>query len=257
MLVDRAFECKKTIKANAYHAIEVKNLERRLILKCKSSHQQNDWYEKILLMLQNSGKVFNDSNLLRHGSFAPNRSDQLCKWYVNSSTYMEHVMHALNNAQEEIFIADWWLCPELYLKRPTDDSKYRLDKILLRKAQQGVKVYILLYKEITLIINLMSLRTRQILTEEGSNQNIKVLRHPDHFFDGVFMWTHHEKFVIIDQTVGFMGGIDLCYGRWEDEHHRLVDLGKKQNITEIINGKEDSLTTIIVHSQSEKNVIIV
>lgn len=257
MLVDRAFECKMTIRANAYHAIEIKNLERRFILKCKSSHQQNDWYEKIMLMLQNSGKDFNDSNLLRHGSFAPNRSEQLCKWYVNSSTYMEHIMHALNSAQEEIFIADWWLCPELYLKRPTDDSNYRLDKILLKKAKQGVKVYILLYKEITLIINLMSLRTRQILTEEGSNPNIKVLRHPDHFFDGVFMWSHHEKFVIIDQTIGFMGGIDLCYGRWDDEYHRLVDLGKKSNVTQILNVKEDSSTTVIVHSQSDKNVIFI
>ncbi|RNA40556.1 phospholipase D1 [Brachionus plicatilis] len=255
MLVDCAFECKMTIKANAYHAIEIKNLERRLTLKCKSSHQQNDWFQKIMLMVRNSGKDFNDKTLLRYGSFAPNRASQLCRWYVNSSTYMEHIMHALNGAQEEIYIADWWLCPELYLKRPTDDFEYRLDKILLNKAKAGVKVYILLYKEITLVIDLMSLRTRQILTEHGSNPNIKVLRHPDHFFDGVFMWSHHEKFVVIDQTVGFIGGIDLCYGRWDDEYHRLVDLGTKKNITQIVNKKEPNANKITVHSQSEINVI--
>lgn len=133
---------------------------------------------------------------------------------------MEHIMIALENAKEEIYIADWWLCPELYLKRPTDDPDYRLDKILIKKAREGVKVYILLYKEVTIALNLHTTRTRQILTEFGLNQNVKVLRHPDHFFDGVFLWSHHEKFVIIDQSVAFLGGIDLCYGRWDDEYHR-------------------------------------
>ena len=48
-------------------------------------------------------------------------------------------------------------------------------------------------------------------------------------------WSHHEKSVIIDQSVGFMGGIDLCFGRWDDDHQRLVDLGQKVNNTQISN----------------------
>jgi hypothetical protein len=39
--------------------------------------------------------------------------------------------------------------------------------------------------------------------------------------------------VIIDQSVAFTGGIDLCFGRWDDDMHRLVDLGRKENIVEI------------------------
>ena len=57
-------------------------------------------------------------------------------------------MLGLNNAKEEIFITDWWLCPELFLKRPSDDLQYRLDKILLKKANEGVKVYVMLFKEV-------------------------------------------------------------------------------------------------------------
>ena len=162
-------------------------------------------------------------------------------------------MHALNNAKEEIYIADWWLCPELFLKRPTDDLQYRLDKVLLKKASEGVKIYILLYKEVTFVLNLLSLRTRHILTEYGANPNIKVLRHPDHFFDGVFLWSHHEKFVIVDQTVAFLGGIDLCYGRWDDHEHRLVDLGKVQNVTEI----DESKIVKIPPSTDESHVTFV
>lgn len=55
--------------------------------------------------------------------------------------------------------------------------------------------------------------------------NLKVLRHPDHVKAGVLLWAHHEKLVIVDQTYAFVGGIDLCYGRWDDQKHRLTDLG--------------------------------
>ena len=51
-----------------------------------------------------------------------------------------------------------------------------------------------------------------------------MLRHPDHL-NGPIMWAHHEKLVIIDQSVAYFGGIDLCYGRWDDHCHRLTDLG--------------------------------
>lgn len=56
----------------------------------------------------------------------------------------------------------------------------------------------------------------------------KVLRHPDHVFlasSSVMLWAHHEKLVIVDQNVAFVGGIDLCYGRWDDNYHKLTDLG--------------------------------
>ena len=37
------------------------------------------------------------------------------------------------------------------------------------------------------------------------------------------LWAHHEKIVVIDQVVAFVGGIDLCYGRWDDHTHKLTD----------------------------------
>ena len=129
-------------------------------------------------------------------------------------------MNGLNNAKEEIYITDWWMCPELFLKRPTDDLQYRLDKILLKKAKEGVKVYISLFKEVEFVISLLSMRTKNVLTQFGKNPNIKVLRHPEHSPAGVMLWSHHEKMVIIDQSVAFAGGIDLCFGRWDDDLHR-------------------------------------
>lgn len=51
------------------------------------------------------------------------------------------------------------------------------------------------------------------------------MRHPDHVASVVFLWAHHEKMVAIDQTVAFVGGIDLAFGRWDDSQYRLTDLG--------------------------------
>lgn len=39
-----------------------------------------------------------------------------------------------------------------------------------------------------------------------------VLRHPDHDIGGTFFWSHHEKFVVVDNKIAFLGGIDLCFG---------------------------------------------
>jgi len=237
MLVDRKFNCELRIDFGAYYGLKIENLQRTIFIKCETYNQQMEWYEKINMMLNdgvNGGKMFRDEKLTDYESFAPKRNDQLCKWFMNGANYMENVMYALLHAKEEIYIADWWLCPELFLKRPTDDVQYRLDKILLKKAKEGCKVYILLYKEIAFVQDLMSLRTKHILTEYGKNQNIKVLRHPEHFIDGVFLWSHHEKCVIIDQSIAFMGGIDLCYGRWDDDSHQLFDLGRIENRSELL-----------------------
>ncbi len=59
--------------------------------------------------------------------------------------------------------------------------------------------------------------------------NIKVMRHPDHNVfenasDMTFYWAHHEKFIVIDYAMAFIGGLDLCYGRWDNHQHPLSDV---------------------------------
>lgn len=184
-------------------------------------------------MVQTTGKNFVNLNCLPHESFAPVRPAQICKWYVNSNEYMEDLTKALKQAKEEIFIAGWWLCPELYLKRPCIKISHRLDSILIKKSEQNVKIYILLYKEIDLLLCLSSERARKVLTQNYTNPNIKVILHPKNNAPNFSMWSHHEKFVVIDQSIAFFGGIDLCFGRWDDEEHRLVDIQNNLNSIDI------------------------
>ncbi|CAF1597025.1 unnamed protein product, partial [Didymodactylos carnosus] len=78
-------------------------------------------------------KTFN-SVTTRFGSFAPIRENQLAQWFVNAKGYMESLAKAILSAKEEIFIANWWLSPELMLIRPSNDETYRLDNLLVKKA---------------------------------------------------------------------------------------------------------------------------
>lgn len=60
-------------------------------------------------------------------------------------------------AQESIFILDWWLTPELYLRRPpSKNERYRLDKLLKAAAERGVMVNIIVYKEVEAALTLDS-----------------------------------------------------------------------------------------------------
>lgn len=80
-----------------------------------------------------AGKAFTQAN--PHKSFVPFRESTPASWFVDGATYMSAVADAMEHAKEEIFIADWWLSPEIYLKRPAENKDYwRLDNILERKA---------------------------------------------------------------------------------------------------------------------------
>lgn len=39
----------------------------------------------------------------------------------------------------------------------------------------------------------------------------------------VLYWAHHEKLCLVDGHIAFMGGLDLCYGRWDTNQHSIAD----------------------------------
>ncbi|KAH7132532.1 hypothetical protein B0J11DRAFT_521930 [Dendryphion nanum] len=248
-------------------------------------------------------------------SFAPERHGNDIKWYVDGCGYMWAVSVAIERARESIWILDWWLSPELYLRRPPAKfQQYRIDRMLKAAAERGVKVNIVVYKEVTQALTrkllnptlpdyLHSLlpnstdKFTSVLTRVGLDivfksleelektdpliappitvssshtkhaledlhPNIAVFRHPDHLPDAkvlqssflssiqnmsfspaklaqmpgdslaaiygahdgtVLYWAHHEKLCLIDGEIAFMGGLDLCYGRWDTHQHAIAD----------------------------------
>jgi phospholipase D1/2 len=85
------------------------------------------------MLTNKSGKYF--SKPQRFDSYAPIRTDSRVKWFVDGADYMESIADAIDAAKEEIFIAGFFMSPEIYLKRPViTGDKYRLDVMLKRKA---------------------------------------------------------------------------------------------------------------------------
>lgn len=132
--------------------------------------------------------------------------------------------------------------------------------MLQAAAQRGVRVNIIVYKEVTQALTLSSSHTKHAL--ENLHPNIAVFRHPDHLPDRqelasditasfqhmsldsasltkmsksalkglygmnddvILYWAHHEKLCVIDGQIAFMGGLDMCFGRWDTHQHAIAD----------------------------------
>ncbi|KAJ7973311.1 Phospholipase [Quillaja saponaria] len=162
----------------------------------------------------------------RFGSFAPQRGltedGSQAQWFIDGQAAFEAIASSIQDAKSEIFITGWWLCPELYLKRPFhSNSSFRLDTLLEEKAKQGVQIYILLYKEVSIALKINSLYSKKRLL--NIHENVRVLRYPDRFPTGIYLWSHHEKLVIVDYQICYIGGLDLCFGRYDTIEHKVGD----------------------------------
>ncbi|RZC93997.1 hypothetical protein C5167_016692 [Papaver somniferum] len=206
------------------HAFEVSCGSRSIKLRAKSDGKVRDWVASI-----------NDAGLRppegwchphRFGSFAPPRGliedGSQAQWFVDGQAAFHAIASAIEGAKSEVFITGWWLCPELYLRRPfsTQESS-RLDAIIEAKAKEGVQIYVLMYKEVALALKINSVYSKRKLL--NIHENVRVLRYPDHFSSGVYLWSHHEKLVIVDYRICFIGGLDLCFGRYDTGEHKLGD----------------------------------
>ncbi|XP_029071381.1 phospholipase D1 isoform X5 [Monodon monoceros] len=163
LLVDKEFRVKVGKKeTETKYGLRIDNLSRTLILKCNSYRHARWWGGAIEEFIHKHGPNFLKDH--RFGSYAAIQENTLAKWYVNAKGYFEDVANAMEEAKEEIFITDWWLSPEIFLKRPVvEGNRWRLDCILKRKAQQGVRIFIMLYKEVELALGINSEYSKRTL----------------------------------------------------------------------------------------------
>ncbi|KAG0234011.1 hypothetical protein BGW42_006992 [Actinomortierella wolfii] len=209
------------------HHIEIGNTHRRIELKGDHNREMLEWMEHFNRMRQSSPWV----RMHRFGSFAPEREDAKVRYYVDGKDYFHAVSDAILAAKTEIYICDWWLSPELYLRRPPEQNQeFRLDRLLKKKAMEGVMIYIVVYKEISLALTLDSAHTKTWL--QSLHPNIQVQRHPDHLgVNSTQFWAHHEKICVIDCRLAFIGGLDLCFGRYDSRTHQLSDYHPSGGLT--------------------------
>lgn len=206
------------VKAARHFSLTMENSERRLSVVSRSARQIKDWCYSIFHMSVNSEW----SEKHRFDSFAPIRDNCFAQWFVDARDYWWAASSAIEMAKDVIYIHDWWLSPELYLRRPANgNQEWRIDRLLKRKAEQGVKIFIIVYRNVINTVITDSLWTKHSLLD--LHPNIHVMRSPNQWMQNVYFWAHHEKLLIVDQSVCFLGGVDLCYGRYDTPDHVIVD----------------------------------
>ena len=232
------FEDDTIINRMSKKKLSVKTSGKELILKFNTYFEREYWYMEICKRAEKLKSLI-EHNI--YGSFTNEKKRNQAHWFSDGKDYFLDLKENLLNAKETIFITDWWMSPEVFLERPVKVEQYeamafhqqlkkenppftRLMDVLGYVASKGVKIYILVYSECSLALTLQSKHTQDAL--EKVHENIKVTRHPDAFLTKDIFWSHHEKLVIIDQKVAYVGGLDLCWGRWDTHEHVLVDENK-------------------------------
>ena len=209
--------------------IKITNLSRMLELKFKNYFERELWKHEIEERIKKFKRIIKNN---QYKAYTNEKMNNYAHWFVDGQDYFNDLREKLMGAEKSIFITDWWMSPEVWLKRPILESDYkegfkkknkeslsRLMDVLEYKAKKGVKIYILLYYECSLALTLNSKYTEDTL--EKLHKNIEVTRHPSDKLD--LLWSHHEKLVIIDQQIGYVGGLDLCWGRYDYNEHPIYE----------------------------------
>ncbi|BEI91124.1 uncharacterized protein CcaverHIS019_0311940 [Cutaneotrichosporon cavernicola] len=188
----------------------------------------------------------------RFRSFAPERENNLVKWHIDGHDYFWAMSEMIDKATHTIMILDWWLSPELQLRRPgAYYPEWRLDRLLKRKAEEGVLIYIQVYKEVSSSMSLGSKHTKHAL--EDLHDNIAVMRHPDHTGgELVYYFSHHEKLCVVDGRWAAMGGLDACWGRWDTPNHPIADVHPTQFQNSLFPGQDYNNSRIMDFQTVEK-----
>ncbi|KAJ0530547.1 Phospholipase D alpha 1 [Helianthus annuus] len=169
--------------------------------------------------------------------------------YYEPHRCWEDVFDAITNAKHFIYITGWSVYTEISLIRDSRRQKsggdVTLGELLKKKSSEGVKVLMLVWDDRTSVDVLKKDGLMATHDEDTENffQDCEVHcvlcpRNPDD--GGSFiqdlqistMFTHHQKIIVVDsplpngdsdrrRVVSFVGGLDLCDGRYDSPFHSL------------------------------------
>jgi phosphatidylserine/phosphatidylglycerophosphate/cardiolipin synthase-like enzyme len=149
---------------------------------------------------------------------------------------------AIAGAKKFILLADWQMDFDVELiDRGSPAHSGRLSELLAKKVAEGVEVKVLLYDSVEAALYTHENHVRQSLMvlnptkdeiargigpkcNPAGNLPLEVaLQKPvtGRAFENI-AFAHHQKTIVVDGQIAFVGGMDLCYGRWCDGNFDVV-----------------------------------
>lgn len=179
--------------------------------------------------------------------FAIPRTGNDCHAYLNGRDYLAGVANALREAESFVLIADWQLDIDVELdSRGMPGHPGRLSELVYQAMQRGVHVRIMLYDSVERVLDTHDDTAQAIfknMPKGNGKGSIDVLLgnpntgRPDLMTLSSFnlFFSHHQKFVVVDGKIGFIGGLDLAYGRWDTNSFDVVIDPKQRIINDAYN----------------------
>lgn len=166
--------------------------------------------------------------------FAFPRYGNQCAAYINGRDYMKAVADGIRGAKSFVMITGWQLDYDVELDNRADPKHPgRLSELLGDALQRGVHVRIMLYDSYAGQLDTHDDETQPKLNglPVGKGSIEVILQNPNTGRPSALsqlpnlglgratnmnpFFSHHQKSVVIDGRVAFVGGIDLAYGRWD------------------------------------------
>ncbi|WFU11269.1 phospholipase D-like domain-containing protein (plasmid) [Rhizobium sp. CB3090] len=136
---------------------------------------------------------------------------------INGSAYFSRLAHILRHARKRVWIIGWDFNPDICLQ--PENSKETLGDLLhaLADANPDLEIRILIWA----LGPLYSEKSLKVLRKKSFPKNNRIdLRFA---IQPAIRGCHHQKLVCVDDSVAFIGGIDLMSRRWDTCGHGVRD----------------------------------
>lgn len=141
------------------------------------------------------------------------RADRLA-FLVDADAYYRQVETALRQARRSIWIVGWDFDPDILLQ-PQNEDAMTLGDLLRSRVEEtpDLDVRILVWGEGPVY----SSGRIPVLQDTDWCEHPRIALHYD--FEHPLRASHHQKLVVIDEELAFVGGIDLTSQRWDTPDH--------------------------------------
>lgn len=145
------------------------------------------------------------------------RSDPAEKvgFIVDGADYYRALNEVLPQAEKRIWIIGWDFDPDILLEPLKSDRKLGDYLHSIAEAKPELEIRILVWA----MGPIYSGKSLKLFSESGWSSHPRIQlrfdsRHP-------LRGSHHQKIVVIDDRLAFVGGIDLTARRWDDQTHSV------------------------------------
>ena len=147
---------------------------------------------------------------------------------IDGESYFRALADACEAAQKTIHIIGWDIDSRIRLRRGDNDRQENLQQFIERLAQEkpDLNIYILEW-DFAMLYSMERELWPRLSLDWQTHERIHFELDDCHPVGA----SHHQKIVVIDDRVAFVGGLDLASCRWDTPEHRPEDPERTDNGT--------------------------